>query len=243
LFVLFVFDAPVIPVVGVAYWASARQPTHRKSTGNHRRRSSGIMEKPYPQSEETALINRAKRGSAEAFSELVRRHSQQIYGVSLRMLKNHEDAEDNVQNVLCKAFNNVRQFEGNSRFSTWLVRIAINEALMKLRKTQSDRAAKSAEILRPDSDEPIIPEVEDSRPNPERAYIAKELTDKAFFGMHPALRDTFILHKAEGWTNRELARAMGITVETVKSRIFRARVRMRNQLLTLSKDRAMALQA
>jgi RNA polymerase sigma-70 factor, ECF subfamily len=196
------------------------------------------MEKAYPQNEETGLIGRAKRGNSDAFSELVRRHSQQIYGVSLRMLKNHEDAEDNVQNVLCKAFNNLKQFEGNSRFSTWLVRIAINEALMKLRKTQSDRAAKSSEILRQDSDEPIIPEVEDNRPNPERAYIAKELADKAFYGLHPSLRDTFILHKAEGWTNRELARSMGITVETVKSRIFRARVRMRNQLLAISKDRA-----
>ena len=201
------------------------------------------MEKPYPQNEETPLIARARRGNTEAFSELVRRHSQQIYGVSLRMLKNHEDAEDNVQNVLYKAFNNIRQFEGNSRFSTWLVRITINEALMKLRKTQSDRAAKSAEVLRPDSDEPLIPDVEDARPNPERAYIAKELADKAFHGMHPSLRDTFILHKAEGWTNRELAGAMGITVETVKSRIFRARLRMRNQLLAISKDRAVAVQA
>jgi RNA polymerase sigma-70 factor, ECF subfamily len=201
------------------------------------------MEKPYPQNEETALIGRARHGSADAFSELVKRHSQQVYGVSLRMLKNHEDAEDNVQNVLCKAFNNIRQFEGNSRFSTWLVRITINEALMKLRKTQSDRAAKSTEVLRRDGDEPVIPEVEDSRPNPEREYIAKELADRAFHGLHPSLRDTFILHKAEGWTNRELARAMGITVETVKSRIFRARVRMRNQLLAISKDGAVALQA
>lgn len=201
------------------------------------------MEKPYPQNEETALIGRARHGNSDAFSELVRRHSQQIYGVSLRMLKNHEDAEDNVQNVLCKAFNNIRQFEGHSRFSTWLVRITINEALMKLRKSQSDRAAKSTDVLRPDSDEPMIPEIEDERPNPERAYIAKELTDKAFFGLHPSLRDTFILHKAEGWTNRELAGAMGITVETVKSRIFRARVRMRNQLLGISKDRAIAVQA
>ena len=99
------------------------------------------------------------------------------------------------------------------------------------------------EIVRPDSDEPHIPEVEDLRPNPERAYIAKELTNKAFNGMHPSLRDTFILHKAEGWTNRELAGAMGITIETVKSRIFRARVRMRNQLLTLSKDAPVAAQA
>jgi RNA polymerase sigma-70 factor (ECF subfamily) len=202
-----------------------------------------MMEKLYPQNEETGLIGRARTGNTDAFSELVRRHSQQIYGISLRMLKNHEDAEDNVQNVLCKAFNNIRQFEGQSRFSTWLVRIAINEALMKLRKTQSDRAAKSNEVLRPDGEEPVIPEVEDNRPNPERAYIAKDLTAKAFYGLHPSLRETFILHKAEGWTNRELAGAMGITVETVKSRIFRARVRMRNQLLTLSKDRAMAMQA
>jgi RNA polymerase sigma-70 factor (ECF subfamily) len=194
------------------------------------------MEKPYPQNEETALIARARSGSTDAFSELVRRHSQQIYGVSLRMLKNHEDAEDNVQNVLCKAFNNIRQFEGNSRFSTWLVRIAINESLMKLRKAQSDRTAKTLEVFRPDTDEPMTPDVEDHRPNPERAYIAKELTAKAFYGLHPSLRDTFILHKAEGWTNRELARAMGITVETVKSRIFRARVRMRNQLLSLAKE-------
>jgi RNA polymerase sigma-70 factor (ECF subfamily) len=201
------------------------------------------MERTYPHNDETALIARACSGNSDAFSELVRRHSQQIYGISLRMLKNHEDAEDNVQNVLCKAFNNIRQFAGNSRFSTWLVRIAINEALMKLRKTQSDRANRSVEIVRPDSDEPHIPEVEDLRPNPERAYIAKELTNKAFNGMHPSLRDTFILHKAEGWTNRELAGAMGITIETVKSRIFRARVRMRNQLLTLSKDAPVAAQA
>src|ERR1700691_4948288 len=113
------------------------------------------MEKPYPQNEETALIARARSGSTDAFSELVRRHSQQIYGVSLRMLKNHEDAEDNVQNVLCKAFNNIRQFEGNSRFSTWLVRIAINESLMKPRKAQSDRTAKPLEVFRPDTDEPM----------------------------------------------------------------------------------------
>jgi RNA polymerase sigma-70 factor, ECF subfamily len=201
------------------------------------------MERTYPHNDETALIARASSGNAEAFSELVRRHSQQIYGISLRMLKNHEDAEDNVQNVLCKAFNNIRQFAGNSRFSTWLVRIAINEALMKLRKTQSDRANRNTEVLRPDSDEPHIPEVEDLRPNPERAYIAKELAAKAFNGIHPSLRDTFILHKAEGWTNRELAGAMGITIETVKSRIFRARVRMRSQLLTLSKDAPVAAQA
>ena len=99
--------------------------------------------RPYPKNDETELIARARAGKPEAFAELVNRHSQQVYGVSLRMLKNHEDAEDNVQNVLCKAYNHIKQFEGNSRFSTWLVRIAINEALMKIRQTRSDRTANT----------------------------------------------------------------------------------------------------
>jgi RNA polymerase sigma-70 factor (ECF subfamily) len=185
---------------------------------------------------EDSLISRARTGHTEAFSELVRMHSQQIYGVSLRMLKNHEDAEDNVQNVFCKAYDNLHQFEGHSRFSTWLVRIAINEALMKLRKQQSEKVTGQSDLTRNDDEAPAF-DIEDVRPNPERQYINKELTTKAFRGLHPSLRDTFILHKAEGWTNRELAGAMGITVETVKSRIFRARIRMRQQLNALSKSR------
>jgi RNA polymerase sigma-70 factor, ECF subfamily len=193
---------------------------------------------------EEALIARARAGNSEAFSELVRMHSQQVYGVSLRMLKNHEDAEDNLQNVFCKAYDNIGQFEGNSRFSTWLVRIAINEALMKLRKQHSERATGHTDLSRQDGDDNgVMLEVEDGRPNPERQYITKELAMKAFRGLHPSLRDTFILHKAEGWTNRELAGAMGITVETVKSRIFRARIRMRQQLNALSKNRSVAYQS
>ena len=193
---------------------------------------------------EEALIARARAGNNEAFSELVRTHSQQVYGVSLRMLKNHEDAEDNLQNVFCKAYDNIGQFEGNSRFSTWLVRIAINEALMKLRKQHSERTTGHTEISRADGDDTgVMLEVEDARPNPERQYITKELALKAFRGLHPSLRDTFILHKAEGWTNRELAGAMGITVETVKSRIFRARIRMRQQLNALSKNGSVAYQS
>lgn len=191
---------------------------------------------------EESLITRARNGHTEAFSELVRMHSRQIYGVSLRMLKNHEDAEDNVQNVFCKAYDNLHQFEGHSRFSTWLVRIAINEALMKLRKQQSEKLTAQSDLTRNDGEESPVFDVEDVRPNPERQYINKELTTKAFRGLHPSLRDTFILHKAEGWTNRELAGAMGITVETVKSRIFRARIRMRQQLNALSKNRSVVYQ-
>src|ERR1700685_50567 len=88
---------------------------------------------------ERVLVAKAQSGNEEAFTELVRRHSGQVYGLSLNMLRNREDAEDNLQNVLVKAFHHIDRFEGNSQFSTWLVRITINEALMQLRKRNSER--------------------------------------------------------------------------------------------------------
>src|SRR5271169_7226137 len=94
---------------------------------------------------EKALIARAREGSRTAFGELVRRHSHRVYGMSFRILKNREDAEDNLQNVFCKAYGKIRQFEGNSQFSTWLVRIAINEALMMLRKRKPEEAVTTLE--------------------------------------------------------------------------------------------------
>jgi RNA polymerase sigma-70 factor, ECF subfamily len=192
---------------------------------------------------ENALIASARRGNRNAFGELVRRHSSRIYGVSLKLLKSREDAEDNLQNVFCKAYCKIGQFEGNSKFSTWLVRIAINEAFMFLRKRRSE------ELLACDegdaaSDEPERKEdVWDLHADPERQYVAKELTAKALDSLPSNLRHTFILQKGEGWTSRELAETLNITVASVKSRILRARVRMRRQLLAVSKTRSMALQS
>ncbi len=190
---------------------------------------------------ERVLVVKAQSGNEEAFTELVRRHSGQVYGLSLNMLRNREDAEDNLQNVLVKAFHNIARFEGNSQFSTWLVRIAINEALMKLRKRNSERISDYQSANESDNDT-HFPEIEDARQDPERQYMSKELASKAFRGLNPSLQDTFILQKAEGWTNRELAQALGITVSTVKSRIFRARVRLRQQLLALTDSQPIALQ-
>src|SRR5450432_3646054 len=191
---------------------------------------------------ERLLVSRAQAGNEEAFTELVRRHSGQVYGLSLNMLRNREDAEDNLQNVLVKAFHHIDRFEGNSRFSTLLVRIAINEALMKLRKRNSERISDYQDLNASEDEPRMFPEIEDHRQNPESQYISKELTRKAFIGLNPSLQDTFILQKAEGWTNRELAQALGITVSTVKSRVFRARVRLRQQLMALTQSGPIALQ-
>ena len=193
-------------------------------------------------SEET-LITSARAGNRNAFGELVRLHSDKVYGTSFKMLKNREDAEDNLQNVFCKAYGKIRQFEGNSQFSTWLTRIAINEALMLLRKRRSEALTKcsiggEAQV---DHDE-METEPRDLHADPERQYLTKELTVKAFEALPPTLRHTFVLQKGEGWTCRELAEALDVTAETVKSRIFRARARLREQWATLSKTQSIAFQ-
>jgi RNA polymerase sigma-70 factor (ECF subfamily) len=203
-----------------------------------------VMNSQMAHSEEK-LIASARAGSRTAFGELVHRHSHRVYGMSFKILKNREDAEDNLQNVFCKAYGKIGQFEGNSQFSTWLVRIAINEALMMLRKRRPEAAATTG----PASEDGILDvsetraELRDLRADPEREYLTKELTTKALDALHPTLKNTFILQKGEGWTSRELAKAMEITPELVKSRIFRARVKLRQRLLILTKTESMALQS
>jgi RNA polymerase sigma-70 factor, ECF subfamily len=190
---------------------------------------------------EQALIASARKGNRNAFGELVRRHSSRVYGMSFKMLRNREDAEDNLQNVFCKAYGKIQQFEGNSQFSTWLTRIAINEALMMLRKRRSEDVATYDGGDQAADTPDVKAEVRDLRADPERQYQTKELATKALDALQPTLKYTFILQKGEGWTSRELAAALDITAETVKSRIFRARVRLRQRLLTLSKTESMAL--
>jgi RNA polymerase sigma-70 factor (ECF subfamily) len=191
---------------------------------------------------EKALIARARAGNRNAFGELVRRHSHRVYGMSFRILKNREDAEDNLQNVFCKAFSKIQQFEGNSQFSTWLIRIAVNEALMMLRKRRPEEAATRADEERTRDGYETNEELRDSHADPERQYLTKELATKALDALHPTLKYTFILQKGEGWTSRELATALDTTPELVKSRIFRARVKLQQRLLALAKPAAMALQ-
>jgi RNA polymerase sigma-70 factor, ECF subfamily len=179
---------------------------------------------------EDPLIVKARAGSSEAFSELVWKHSHHIYGVSLRILKNPSDAEDNLQDVFCKVYKNIKRFEGRSRFSTWLVRIAINEALMKIRKQRFEPISRRTTLAETERQQNVVPEMEDARPNPELQYITSELAAKAVQDLRPSLRIAFLLNKIEGWTHSELAGILGTNVATVKSRVFRARARMQERL-------------
>jgi RNA polymerase sigma-70 factor, ECF subfamily len=178
--------------------------------------------------------------TVEAFPELVRSNSKLIYRVSLGILKNHADAEDNLQNVLVKVYHNIHRFEGRSRLSSWLVRIAINEALMKTRKRELTGTVRRMTASPPDEDFETL-KMADDRPNPEHHCIANDLAAKALGCLSPYLRDTFVLCKADGWTQQELADAMGVSTGTIKSRIFRARRLMKDHLDSLSENSATTL--
>jgi len=186
---------------------------------------------------EKELLEQAFAGNAEAFSKLVQPHWASVYSTSFRILKNHEDAEDNVQSVFCKAYLNIRQFHSDSKVSTWLYRIAVNEALMELRRRQGARLSSPGRTSA-DAEDPVVSEIPDPHPSPERLCIASDLARKALVEFDPALKNIFVLSKTEGWTHRELARTFGTTGQTIKSRIFRARMKLQQRMRALSEKQA-----
>lgn len=176
---------------------------------------------------ETDLVHRARSGDHEAFGLLARRYSRRILATSRRILRNTADAEDNVQNVLFKAFTNLWQFRESALLSTWLTRITINEALMKLRtsaaeRNRTDSACGTGSNRRADG--------RINRINPEAQCIAKELASKAMKSVSADLRDSFVLYAVEGWTQKELSATQGVALQTIKTRIFRARRKMKEYL-------------
>jgi RNA polymerase sigma-70 factor, ECF subfamily len=189
----------------------------------------------YASRQESDLLARAKKGNEEAFTELVRRHWHMIYRVSRRMLKNHEDAEDNVQNVLFKVYKRLDGFEQTSRFSSWLFRVTFNEALMTLRRNRSRRQDCYVDLSFLDANRQGVADLQDARVNNERRQMHRELASKAMRRLNPSLRLAFLLHKQEGWTHRELAKVLGVTQATAKMRVFRARRQLRQELEVLAR--------
>ena len=184
---------------------------------------------------ESKLLRLARKGSEEAFTELVRRHSSIIYRISKRVLKNHEDAEDTLQNVLVKVHQRLDHFDGRSRFSTWLFRVTFNEALVTLRRNRSRHLQRCVEISDVDDSANAISNLPDPEASGERKYINRELALKAMLRLNPVLRCAFLLHKREGWTHRQMADEFGISVQTAKSRVFRARRQLREELAVLTR--------
>ena len=185
-----------------------------------------------PVSEELRLVNAAREGDVGAFEELVRKYDRNVFRIANHITQNREDAEDVVQDAFLKAFQNLGQFQGQSKFYTWLVRIAVNEALMRLRRRRPERMVSLDEDI--NTGEDTIPrEVADWSPNPEQLYNQSELREilqKTIQGLPPSFRTVFVLRDVEGLSTEETADALGLSIPAVKSRLLRARLQLRERL-------------
>jgi len=181
---------------------------------------------------ESLLIAQAKGGHYSAFEELVNRYEKKIYRLGLNITGNREDAEDVLQEAFLKAFEHLPDFREDSRFYTWIVRIAVNEALMKLRKRRASREVSLHDAGEGDG-QPLIREFADWKPNPEQQYARSELEGilQDAVGTLPAgLRTVFYLRDVEGLSTEETADLLNLTTGAVKARLFRGRLRLREEL-------------
>lgn len=198
-----------------------------------------IQRKAGEDTSELMLVQSAKKGDLEAFSELVKRYDRNIFRIAQHITHNEEDAQDVVQDAFLKAYQNLEQFQGNSKFYTWLVRIAVNEALMKLRRRRTDRTVSIDEDV--ETEEGSMPrEVADWGPNPEQLYGQSELSDilkKTIQGLPPGFRTVFVLRDVEGLSTEETAEMLGLSIPAVKSRLLRARLQLRDRLAKYFKSK------
>ncbi len=182
---------------------------------------------------EATLVAEAKEGNAEAFTVLVNQYERNIFRLALNVTSNKEDAEDVLQETFLKAYTHLGRFQGNSRFYTWVVRIAVNESLMKLRKRRSDRQVSLDEGLETDDNGPLPREIADWGDNPEQRYAKtewQEILAEATQTLEPAFRTVFTLRDVEQLSTEETAEALGLSVPAVKSRLLRARLKLRQRL-------------
>lgn len=173
----------------------------------------------------------AKNGDEQAFETLFKRHHQKVLRVVLCYARVREDAEDIVQQSFQKAFVHLRRFEGKSSFSTWLTRIAINEALMFLRSINATRKL-SIDVNDAEASAASL-EIPDSSPDPETSYTRREgseLLFKALASLRPGMRTAVTLRDLCELSTNETARRMGLSVGAVKARIFHGRRKLRERL-------------
>src|SRR6267378_4043530 len=182
--------------------------------------------------EDAALVAGAKTGDARAFELLVERHEGRIFAMAQRMTRNREDAEDVVQQSFQKAFIHLKKFEGESLFSTWLTRIAINEALMLLRRKRGWHEVPIEESsTKTESALPL--DFLDSAPNPEDSCLDREqeqILSAALNKLRPGIRKAIELRELGELSTGETALVMGLSVAAVKGRVFHGRRKLRETL-------------
>jgi RNA polymerase sigma factor (sigma-70 family) len=185
---------------------------------------------------EEQLIAAAKSGRRAPFGELCQRHMKQVSCVTRRIVRNREDAEDAAQECFLNAFVHLKDFDGRSQFATWLTRIAINAALMKLRK---NRGAREVSIDEPNpSSEPVAQrEFRHHAPDPEESCSLRErkrIVKSAIAGLRPGARNVVELIHLQEHSIRETAQILGISIGAVKARMFHAKIALHRMPLLQS---------
>jgi RNA polymerase sigma-70 factor (ECF subfamily) len=211
-------------------WSSRKETTRKMAT------ESIPLEAPVEVSpevlEEQGLIAQARAGDTAAFSRLITRYEGKIFRLAMNITQNREDAEDVLQEAFIKAYQHLDQFQGNSRFYTWAVRIAVNQALMKLRKRRNDRSVSLDEQI--DTGEDMVArEIAAWDPDPEEQFEREELSGiltEAIDTLEPIYKTVFTLRDVDGLSTEETAEALDLSIPAVKSRLLRARLQLRDRL-------------
>jgi RNA polymerase sigma-70 factor (ECF subfamily) len=178
------------------------------------------------------LFQASKNGDVAAFEQLVKRYDGKLFRIAQSVTHNREDSQDAVQEAFLKAYQHLGDFRGDSQFSTWLIRITLNQSLMTLRKLRRTKEMSLDEDF--GTDEDVLPrEVIDWAANPEQLYSVSELRNiliKTIEGLRPILRAVFVLQDLEGLSTDQTAEALNLSQSAVKSRLWRARLQLRERL-------------
>ena len=174
------------------------------------------------------VVARVLAGQTALFEVLMRRHNERLYRAARAILRNESEAEDVMQQAYVNAYSHLRQFDGRSKFSTWLTRIAVHEALA--------RARRRGRYTTMDPENPYsieFPSARDGRPDPERLAMTRELgalIEAAIDRLPDGMREVFVLRQIEGMRTDEVAEALSVSEDVVKTRLSRARGALRREL-------------
>jgi len=178
------------------------------------------------------LVHASKNGDVAAFEQLVKRYDRRLLRIAQHVTRNREDSQDAVQEAFLKAYQNLGRFREDSQFSTWLIRITVNQSLMKLRKQRTVREVSLDEDFQAEGG--VVPmEVADWAPNPEQRYRTSELRNilaRTLEELRAPLRTVFVLRDIDGLTIEQTAVVLNLSHTAVKARLWRARLQLRDRL-------------
>ena len=178
------------------------------------------------------LAAQAKQGDRSAFTELVDRYARNIFRLARHITKNDQDAEDVLQETFLKAYSRLDQFHGDSKFYTWLVRIGVNESLMKIRRRKDGKFVPLDQEIET-GEGTLVKELPADVENPEEHYGREEIREalsRAIDSLADTYKTVFVLRDVDGLSTEETAQALELSVPAVKSRLLRARLQMRDKL-------------